>query len=1079
MKIITSVRLQRIIIAMIIVAIFPLLIYQFVGAMPPAQDGEIPDGGGMPELSEGGKPITPVFVQENEELFTISPNDVNRDVEFDIWYGPVQNYGQIGNPQPWVDILGRVIPSDSGNKINSLTYSLNGNPAIPLSIGPDSRRLAQNGDFHIELDTSLLNNGPNTVLVKAIDNGGQQGETTVTVNYTAGNTWPMNYTADWSSTSNILDLAQVVDGAWWIVDGKLEPFYARYDRLVAIGDLGWTDYEVTVPVTINGLNADGFKPINAGPGLGFILRWPGYFQKASEQPRGGWENLGAILWNRWKKDSNGIITSGLQAIEFGGKEVAKNPDVQLDFGVTYIYKASVQTVNGTNHIYRFKVWEQGQPEPNEWDIEFVGAPGGPTSGSLGLMAHFVDASFGNVTVKPLSSIKPNLTVNVVGNGSVTKNPDKANYNYGEIVELTANPAADHALGRWSGDLSGRQNPISLTLTIDTEITAHIVPEEYVNISVTTNGGGVVNQTPLETQYLIGEELTLEAVPDPGYYFDEWRQGLTGSENPRTFIVQQAMTIRAIFELIPVFSLEILPPVGQGTVIKDPDQTQYEEGQEVMLTAQPEVGYVFQSWTGDLSGDENPATLVMDSNKSVGAVFVEGDSYSLNVQAGPNGQVLKSPNKASYAHGEIVTLTAVPDAGYMLGAWGGALAGNSSPSILAMTDNWVVTASFVPAVDPQSDDFNRCELDNGNWSTLDPSGDGIFIMTGENLEIFVPGGSSHDMWTNNNTAPRAFTPAENTNFEVEVKFDSVVSQSFQMQGILIRQDNDNFLRFDFHHDGTNMRIFSAKFLNGVGSQTNNAIVTGNPSYMRIKRIGNQWHQYYSEDGLNWILSKNFSQALNVSAAGVFAGNAGGNPQFTASIDYFFNTAMPIVPEDATEYTLDVTTNGTGTVTVNPLQDNYSCDDEVQLTAVPGEGAQFSGWSGDLSGSQNPATLIIRRNHSVTANFTIGSNIPPEFGPLSNQFAAVGEELSFIVSATDPDGPNPPSLSVTNKPAAATFTDNGDGTGEFKWTPTSSDLGKHTVTFEASDGQLVSTKNVTIDVREELLGEVFMPIILYSN
>lgn len=45
------------------------------------------------------------------------------------------------------------------------------------------------------------------------------------------------------------------------------------------------------------------------------------------------------------------------------------------------------------------------------------------------------------------------------------------------------------------------------------------------------------------------------------------------------------------------------------------------GSEVSLTAVPDEGYVFDSWTGDLAGSENPATLTMDSDKTVGAVFV--------------------------------------------------------------------------------------------------------------------------------------------------------------------------------------------------------------------------------------------------------------------------------------------------------------------------------------------------------------------------------------------------------------------------------------------------------------------------
>jgi Divergent InlB B-repeat domain len=41
--------------------------------------------------------------------------------------------------------------------------------------------------------------------------------------------------------------------------------------------------------------------------------------------------------------------------------------------------------------------------------------------------------------------------------------------------------------------------------------------------------------------------------------------------------------------------------------------------------------------------------------------------------------------------------------------------------------------------------------------------------------------------------------------------------------------------------------------------------------------------------------------------------------------------------------------------------------VQVTAVPGSGASFSGWSGDLNGSTNPTTITMTSNKSITATF----------------------------------------------------------------------------------------------------------------
>jgi len=64
------------------------------------------------------------------------------------------------------------------------------------------------------------------------------------------------------------------------------------------------------------------------------------------------------------------------------------------------------------------------------------------------------------------------------------------------------------------------------------------------------------------------------------------------------------------------------------------------------------------------------------------------------------------------------------------------------------------------------------------------------------------------------------------------------------------------------------------------------------------------------------------------------------------------------------------DGWGTVTLDPQKDGYQKNNIVALTAVPGGDNCFTGWSGDLSGTQNPITLRVSGNHLVTANFAAG-------------------------------------------------------------------------------------------------------------
>ncbi|MCB0171588.1 MAG: DUF1349 domain-containing protein, partial [Anaerolineae bacterium] len=202
--------------------------------------------------------------------------------------------------------------------------------------------------------------------------------------------------------------------------------------------------------------------------------------------------------------------------------------------------------------------------------------------------------------------------------------------------------------------------------------------------------------------------------------------------------------------------------------------------------------------------------------------------------------------------------------------------------------------------PVSDDFNSCSLNTTLWSFVNPANDASVALNGTQAQITVPAGSAHDPYPYNEAAWLK-QAADDTDFELEVKFDSPVSSQYQEQGIIIEGENaDHFLRFDFYADGSNTKIFAAVLNNGSGSSKVNSTVAGAnvaPLWLRVTRTGDLWTQSYSLDGQTWTTSGSFSHSMSVSAVGVFAGNDGSNPAHTALVDYFFNSATPISPEDA--------------------------------------------------------------------------------------------------------------------------------------------------------------------------------------
>lgn len=307
----------------------------------------------------------------------------------DIWYGDTQEFGRIGSPVPLVNILGNASASSG---ISSLTYSFNGGSQRTLSMGPNLRRLARPGDFNVEIPLGNLQPGTNTVTIHAQDWNGHETTRVVTVVNSSGAVWPRPSTVNWDGVSNINSAAQVVDGLWEIRHGAVRPVVSAYDRLVAVGDRTWTQYEVSCPITVHSIDTNGYAAPSFGPAVGLLLRWPGHSNDGN-QPWEGVYPLGAIGMFRWTESQDSFQLFGNQ-----GTILAWTADQALQIGVTYIFKMRVDSVPGGAQ-YRLKWWPSGEDEPSGWILTgFQSLSDDPGHGCILLLAHHVDASFGAVTI---------------------------------------------------------------------------------------------------------------------------------------------------------------------------------------------------------------------------------------------------------------------------------------------------------------------------------------------------------------------------------------------------------------------------------------------------------------------------------------------------------------------------------------------------------------------------------------------------------------------------------------------------------------------------------------------------------
>jgi len=155
------------------------------------------------------------------------------------------------------------------------------------------------------------------------------------------------------------------------------------------------------------------------------------------------------------------------------------------------------------------------------------------------------------------------------------------------------------------------------------------------------------------------------------------------------------------------TLEVkIDPAGAGYVTTSPTPTggtqhnwQFPKGTTVYVTAHPNSGYVFKSWSGEMT-DTTAITApvyAMTEHRLITAHFekVVVEEYTLSVSVDPygGGTVTKSPNKTKYTKGEYVTLTASPASGYDFDRWSGDVSGYSTSISVYMDKNKSVVANF--------------------------------------------------------------------------------------------------------------------------------------------------------------------------------------------------------------------------------------------------------------------------------------------------------------------------------------------------------------------------------------------------
>ena len=95
---------------------------------------------------------------------------------------------------------------------------------------------------------------------------------------------------------------------------------------------------------------------------------------------------------------------GRSRIQSGGFGTGRDTfNFDYSFEQKYNFRYRVERVSSGDLQYSARVWVDGSAEPTTWNVQYIDETTGLTNGSVLLIGHYTDVTFGDVTVVPVST----------------------------------------------------------------------------------------------------------------------------------------------------------------------------------------------------------------------------------------------------------------------------------------------------------------------------------------------------------------------------------------------------------------------------------------------------------------------------------------------------------------------------------------------------------------------------------------------------------------------------------------------------------------------------------------------------
>ncbi len=329
-----------------------------------------------------------------------------------------------------------------------------------------------------------------------------------------------------------------------------------------------------------------------------------------------------------------------------------------------------------------------------------------TAALIALACSFVvsceDAVSDSGSTLPQITGKYTLFLEDTVNGAVEVSPESDNrmYRPGTQIVLSAIPADGYVFSSWIGDSVGGTSPLVLELDSDKYIGAIFRPvtSTAYTLTVTEPDFGRIELSPHKAEYLDGEVVTVTAIADPDYILESWTGDLSGRFVSMNITMNSNKTVSAVFSEALHINVEENPA---GNIYMYP-QGPYVLNDSVTIYAAPNYGYAFSEWTGDISGTDDPLSITITDDMTIGAVFYETPRYTVTSTSGTGGSIsltntvtMDAVNSGdSIPEGTMIRADAVPETYYALTAFSGCVSSTDSTVYFTVNSDCSIHADFI-------------------------------------------------------------------------------------------------------------------------------------------------------------------------------------------------------------------------------------------------------------------------------------------------------------------------------------------------------------------------------------------------